>query len=215
VDTPSPLLHLAPTDRNVFSASLSGQLSILDPRLGYKPSASIRPVQAHSGGLNGADAQGNLICTWGWTHKGGHPLADVNVRLYDVRTLRALPTVSFAAGPAFCLLHPTDPSKMIISSQQGMVQIVDLTSSTPGAFQQLDVNSFVTSMALSPAGDYLAFGDADGQVHLWTTHDVTESAPRNQDGTIALPPFNGYSGVKPEWPDAPDPPPAVTWDDKT
>ena len=103
---------------------------------------------------------------------------------------------------------------MIVSSQQGMIQTFDLSSGSPGSYQQLDVNSFVTSMALSPAGDYLAFGDADGQIHLWTSHDVSESA-RNEDGSISLPPFNGYSGVKPEWPDTPEAPPAITWDDKT
>lgn len=85
-----------------------------------------------------------------------------------------------------------------------MVQLIDLASGTPGAFQQLDVSSYVTSMALSPMGDYLAFGDADGGVHLWTTNDATN-----------LPPFNAYQGVKPEWPDTPEAPPTINWDDKT
>ena len=205
VDTPSPILYLSTANRAVVSAALSGQVSLLDPRAGLKPAANTTPVQAHTGGLNGADAQGNLICTWGWTHMAGHPLPDPFVKLYDVRTLRALPPISFPSGPAFCVLHPTDPSKLVISSQQGMIQSVDLTGQSSGGFQQLDVGSYVTSMALSPAGDYLAFGDADGQVHLWTSNDISES----------LPPFNAYEGVKPEWPDNPAPPPAVTWDDTT
>ena len=193
---PSPILHLSPLQRTVFSASLSGQMSMLDPRTGFKTTST---VQAHTGGLNGADAQGHLVCTWGWTHMAGHPLPDPLVRLYDVRTLRALPPISFPAGPAFCLLHPTDPSRLVISSQQGMLQLVDLNSSDH--FQQLDVNSYIVSMTLSPGGDYLAFGDADGHAHLWTTHE-----------TGYLPPFNAYEGVKPEWPDASDPPPAIPWD---
>jgi PAB-dependent poly(A)-specific ribonuclease subunit 2 len=66
-------------------------------------------------------------------------------------------------------------------------------------------------MALSPLGDYLAFGDADGQLHLWTMHDTTP----DPSGHLALPPLNGYEGVKPEWPDSTEPPPQIPWDDKT
>lgn len=186
-------------------------MSILDPRTYFKPASNITPVQAHTGGLSGADANGHIVCTWGWTHVQGHPVADPLVRLYDVRMLRALPPVSFPAGPAFALLHPTDSTKLVISSQQGMLQIADLSASSQASFLQLDVNTYVTSMALSPLGDYLAFGDADGQLHLWTMHDTTP----DPSGHLALPPLNGYEGVKPEWPDSTEPPPQIPWDDKT
>lgn len=147
--------------------------------------------------------------------RSGHPLPDPLVRVYDVRTLRPLPPISFPSGPSFALLHPTDTSKIFISSQQGMMQVYDMSSSTSGHFQQLDVSSYVISMALSSAGDYLAFGDADGQVHLWTTHSTGDDAARNEDGSISLPPFNSYEGVKPDWPDAPIMPPSIAWDEKT
>lgn len=137
------------------------------------------------------------------------------VKLYDVRTLRALPPISFPSGPAFCLLHPTDSSKVIISSQTGLLQVIDMSGSTNNQYQQLDVNSYITSMTLSPGGDYLAFGDADGQLHLWTIHETGENASRGEDGGLDLPPFNGYEGIKPEWPDAVDPPASIAWDEKT
>ncbi|WVR04297.1 PAB-dependent poly(A)-specific ribonuclease subunit PAN2 [Kwoniella sp. DSM 27419] len=216
IDHTSPIVHLAPLHRSVLSAGMSGQVSILDPRTGFKLAAGINPVQAHTGGLSGADAQGNLVCTWGWTHMQGHPLPDPLVRIYDVRTLRPLPPISFPAGPAFVLLHPSDSSKVIISSQQGMLQTVDMTVGSAGStFQQLDVNSYVTSMSLSSRGDYLAFGDADGQLHLWTTHDTGETAQVDESGQMILPPFNGYEGVKPEWPDAPEPLPPIAWEEST
>ena len=84
-----------------------------------------------------------------------------------------------------------------------------------GTFQQLDINSYITSMTLSPHGDYLAFGDADGQLHLWAIHDISETAERNKDGSFELPPFNGYEGIKPEWPDQVVAPPAMEWTDTT
>lgn len=68
MDPPSPVVHLAPLSRNVVSSSLNGQITVLDPRTGFKPAANIVPVRAHTGGLNGADAQGHVVCTWGWTH---------------------------------------------------------------------------------------------------------------------------------------------------
>lgn len=86
------------------------------------------------------------------------------------------------------------------------MQTVDL-GTNPGGYQQLDA-SYVTSMALSPLGDYLAFGDAEGQLHLWTTHDTA-------DVNGAKPPFNGYEGLKPEWPDQVDPPTTAPFDDFT
>jgi PAB-dependent poly(A)-specific ribonuclease subunit 2 len=90
-----------------------------------------------------------------------------------------------------------------------MLQAIDLSSGTPGGYQQLDVNSYVTCMSISPTGEYLAFGDADGQLHLWTT----KAASGGED--VALPPFNGYEGIKPEWVDASDPPPVVEWTETT
>ncbi|WRT65143.1 uncharacterized protein IL334_002085 [Kwoniella shivajii] len=220
IEHSSSIVHLAQSNRSVISAGMSGQISLLDPRTGFKVSNTTSPVQAHTGGLSGADTQGWLVCTWGWTHMQGHPMPDPLVKIYDVRTLRPLPPISFPAGPAFALLHPTDSSKMVISSQQGMLQSVDMsmgTGSTGSTFQQLDVNSYVTTMALSPKGDYLAFGDADGHLHLWTTHETGENSllDLDENGQIVLPTFNGYQGVKPEWPDTIDPPPSIVWEDTT
>lgn len=212
-ESPSTVVHLGTLQRSIVCASGSGQVSILDPRTGFRQDARISPVQAHTGGMSGADAQGNIVATWGWTHMQGHPVPDTLVRLYDTRTLRALPPISFSAGPAFVLLNPTDPSKLVIAGQQGMIQVAD-TSTGTNEFQQLDVNSFITSMTQSPRGDYLVFGDGDGQLHLWTTHDTVDGQ-LDDHGNLVLPPFNGYEGVKPEWPDHVAPPPPIAWDDNT
>lgn len=207
-------MHLGTLQRTIVCASGSGQVSILDPRIGFRQAANVAPVQAHTGGMSGADAQGNIVATWGWTHMQGHPLPDPLVRLYDTRTLRALPPISFASGPAFVNLNPSDPSKLVIASQQGMLQVADMSTSA-NEFQQLDVSSYITSMALSPRGDYLVFGDGDGQLHLWTQHDTSDGAALDANGNLDLPPFNGYEGIKPEWPDQVEPPPPIPWDDGT
>ncbi|CAK9784309.1 putative subunit of the Pan2p-Pan3p poly(A)-ribonuclease complex [Cutaneotrichosporon oleaginosum] len=213
-ESPSTVVHLGTLQRNIVCASGSGQVSLLDPRIGFRPAANVLPVQAHTGGMSGADTQGHIIATWGWTHMQGHPLPDQLVRLYDTRTLRALPPISFSAGPAFVLLHPSDSSKVVIASQSGMLQVADMSASS-NEFQQLDVSSYITSMALSPRGDYLVFGDGEGQLHLWTQHDTGDGAVVDANGNLDLPPFNGYEGIKPEWPDPVEPPPPIAWDEGT
>ncbi|WVQ76650.1 PAB-dependent poly(A)-specific ribonuclease subunit PAN2 [Cryptococcus sp. DSM 104548] len=216
IDHSSAVVKLAPLHRTVLAAGLSGQVTVLDPRTGFKAAQNVNPVQAHTGGLSGADVQDNIVATWGWTHMQGHPLPDPLIRLYDVRALRPLPPISFPSGPAFVLLHPTSSSHLVAASQQGMLQTIDM-SLGPSAtvFQQLDVSSYLTSMALSSRGDYLTFGDADGQLHVWTTQETGENAAVDENGALALPPFNGYDGVKPDWPDPVDPPPAVEWTSNT
>ncbi|KAL0243535.1 PAB-dependent poly(A)-specific ribonuclease subunit PAN2 [Cryptococcus tetragattii IND107] len=216
IENSSPVVKLAPLHRTVLAAGLSGQVTVLDPRTGFKAAQNISSVQAHTGGLSGADVQGNIVATWGWTHMQGHPLPDPLIRLYDVRALRPLPPISFPSGPAFALLHPSSSSHIVVSSQQGMLQTIDMSlGPSASVFQQLDVSSYVTSMALSSRGDYLAFGDADGQLHVWTTNETGEKAALDENGSIVLPPFNGYEGVKPEWPDQVDPLPTIAWEDST
>jgi hypothetical protein len=72
-------------------------------------------------------------------------------------------------------------------------------------------------MAMSVQGDYAAFGDMDGQVHLYTSQDIGENSPNLDDhGMLKLPPFNGFDGgVKVEWPDVALPPPQIQWTDET
>lgn len=68
IENSSPVVKLAPLHRTVLAAGLSGQVTVLDPRTGFKAAQNISPVQAHTGGLSGADIQGNIVATWGWTH---------------------------------------------------------------------------------------------------------------------------------------------------
>ena len=139
-------------------------------------------------------------------------MPDTLVKMYDVRTLRALPPISFPAGPAFCALHPNDTSKIFLASQQGALECVDLTAGTLSELVQLDVQSYLTALAISPMGDYLVFGDADGSVHVWTSHETNVD---QHEGAPYYPPFNGYDGFKPEVADAPEPPKVVHWTNTT
>lgn len=69
---------------------------------------------------------------------------------------------------------------------------------------QLDVTSYLTSAAVSPTGAYMAFGDAEGTIHLLTAAD--------EEGSL---PFNGFDGQPIEWADTPEPLADIEWTDST
>jgi PAB-dependent poly(A)-specific ribonuclease subunit 2 len=64
--------------------------------------------------------------------------------------------------------------------------------------------AYLSSAAISPSGAYMAFGDADGTIHLITAAE--------EDGSI---PFNGFDGRPIEWADTPEPLPLIKWTDST
>jgi len=72
-------------------------------------------------------------------------------------------------------------------------------------FIQLDVTSYISSLAVSPTGSYIAFGDSEGTVRISTAHETTE-----EEG-----PFNGFEGVPIEWYSEPEPLPEMDWDERT
>lgn len=153
------------------------------------------------------------------------PHPDPLVKLFDLRMLRPLAPMPFPTGPAFINVHPKKPSLLTITSAQGLVNIVDITKpSDGGEFHQvrphlcqfitpkcdldvplqIDVASYLSAVAISPDGSYMAFGDADGIIHTLTSTIDDERVP-----------FNGFEGKPIEWADAPEPLPDISWDDRT
>lgn len=59
---------------------------------------------------------------------------------------------------------------------------------------------------MSPTGEYLAFGDADGVIHLLSTSFGEDDHHH---------PFNGFDGQPIEWADAPEALPDIQWSDTT
>ena len=59
------------------------------------------------------------------------------MKIYDLRNMKALPPIPFSAGPAFINRFPNRPSTLAITSNQGLVQIVDTTNPTSNEFYQV------------------------------------------------------------------------------
>lgn len=72
-------------------------------------------------------------------YRQGRPFPDPLVKVYDTRTLRPLPPVPFSAGPAFIDLLPKRSATIMITSADGLVNIVDVSNVTNTEFYQVRV----------------------------------------------------------------------------
>ncbi|KAF8919283.1 PAB-dependent poly-A-specific ribonuclease subunit PAN2 [Mucidula mucida] len=202
---PSLITHMEFSHSSLISAGADGYLRNHDPRTGITRAAADSSVRAHPSGIQGLQISGNYIFTIGLQSRQGRPFPDHLVKVFDARTMRTLPPVPFSAGPAFLNLVPRRSSSVAVASTQGSVTIVDAANlNTTPEFYQIDTTSYLTSLALSPTGAYMAFGDADGIINLMTQVD--------EDGLV---PFNGFDGQPFEWPDTPAPLPDTEWTDST
>ncbi|PWN52754.1 hypothetical protein IE53DRAFT_366908 [Violaceomyces palustris] len=202
VSSEAPLLQLRKSARLICAGTVNGHIQLRDPR-------SLRVEQrlhAHPGGLVDMQADGNLVYSVGWTVRQGHPVPEPLVKVHDLRTMRPLVPIPFAApgGPALLAIHPKLSTTVIVSAPQGQFQIVDVGNPGEGRFFQMNSASFVSSLAMSPSADFIAFGEADGSVRLWSSSSDTTSLR-----------FNSFATSAPELPDVPEPPPYVSWTTET
>ncbi|KAE8226230.1 hypothetical protein CF319_g1142 [Tilletia indica] len=194
------LVKLRKSSRLVCAGASNGSIQLRDPRT-LKVE---HRLAAHAGGLIDLAVEGNMIYSVGWTVRLGHPVPDAFVKVHDIRANRALVPLAFAAqgGPALLAIHPKQNSTIFVTGPQGQFQVVDVNSPGEGLFFQTSTASFVTSMALSPSADFLAFGEADGSIRLWTTISQQEvelgSAIPDPEKRFCM-----YEAMEPEGPDVP------------
>lgn len=67
----------------------------------------------------------------------GRPYPDPLVKIYDLRNLKALPPIPFSTGPASITRFSNRPSTLAITSNQGLVQIVDTANPSMNEFYQV------------------------------------------------------------------------------
>ncbi|GAA5924433.1 hypothetical protein JCM10213_004576 [Rhodosporidiobolus nylandii] len=199
---PSPLnfLHLRRSAQLVGS-TMTGSLFLLDTRTPHISTGET--VLAHTGGISQLETEGNYIVTVGYTMRQGLPLPDPYLKLHDARYLRPLTPIPFPTPPAFVRFHPRLSGNVVVASSDGRVQMLDLKDVGKSTVFQVESPSMLTSMAISPTGEGLAFGDTEGYVHLWSA--------RPEEGEAKFCRFEGEI----EMPDPVDPPERITWRDDT
>ncbi|CUA74901.1 PAB-dependent poly(A)-specific ribonuclease subunit 2 [Rhizoctonia solani] len=190
VSSPFNVSHLAHVGTLLVSGTVDGMLRTHDFRTrGREDTAAESSCIAHTGGIQALEAAGNYIFTAGWGIRQSHPHAEHFVKVFDMRTLRPLSPIPFADLPSFIKVHPKKPTTLVVASSQGFVNVIDVAQ--PGG-----TPDFVPT--ISPEGDYVALGDAEGFVHLLS------SVPENTTEPV---PFNGFEGEPVVWahkPDLPD-----------
>lgn len=94
-------------------------------------------------------------------------------------------------------------STVIVAAPQGSWQIVDMNNPGEASFFHLPTNSILTSLCMAPSAEYVAFGEADGGLRLWSS-DNTAMQLSHPDTLTAAPKFNTFNTSPPDFPDAPD-----------
>ncbi|KAI6151085.1 ubiquitin carboxyl-terminal hydrolase-domain-containing protein [Pisolithus tinctorius] len=201
----SVITHLQFSLSNLLSASIDGYVRVHDPRTGIRRENGEGSVQAHSSGVQDLQVTGNFFFTVGRSIRRGHEFPDPLVKVYDLRSMRPLPPIPFSEGPAFINLVPKHSSSLVVTSAQGLVNVVDVSDATNiSGFYQLETTAYITSVALSSSGSFIGFGDAAGDIHLLTAADESSELY-----------FNGFEGQPIEHADVPEPLPDITWTDST
>lgn len=122
----------------------------------------------------------------------------------------------FAApgGPALIDIHPRLSSTILVAASQGSWQTIDMNSPGEGAFYHIPPvhsHSHLTSMSFSPSGEYIAFGESDGTVRLWSTAEAAASL-NHPEGQLNAPKFNPFATSPPDLADPPEPLPRnIDW----
>ncbi|KAF8889778.1 WD40-repeat-containing domain protein [Gymnopilus junonius] len=204
IPTASVLTHLELSHSMLISGSMDGYLRIHDTRTGMARGGGAENVtKAHARSIQGLETAGNFIFTIGMGERQSRPFPDPLVKIYDLRTMRPLPPIPFSAGPAFIHALPNRTSSIAIISNQGLINIVDVSNiSAFNEFYQLDIATYITSTSISPSATYMAFGDAEGTIHLMSQ-------------AVGDTPFNGYEGQPVPWADTPSPLPDIQWTQST
>ena len=161
-------------------------LSLFDTR-DFSP---VRSLPGHSGGSRRLIIKGDRLVSIGYTvppsagSLDGSILAsagraDQLVKIYDLRTFRALPPLLFSlgGGPADAAFLPNFSSTLLVAGVTGVWQMVDAEAGLPDAHAyQVEMSAepltglraSIAAMTMSSTGDLLFFGDSAGGVHQWT-----------------------------------------------
>lgn len=200
-----------------------GAVEIFDPAA----NTSVKCFAGLSGALLDMDVKGNYVATCGYLARsrrlnelGPGPahaveyMVDPLVNLYDLRMMRALPPVPFAAGANHVRFHPKLANIIIVAALLGQLQFIDITDSLAVHIYHADVldpaplallttqppQAYLDNLCVSENGEFLAFNDSRRHVHLWSL--------------AALGNFLNFPS-KLEQPDPPaEPVPPATLDDK-
>lgn len=161
----------------------SGGIDLLDPL----SDGIVKSFPGHSGTISAMDTRGYNLVTVGKSRRFNSLYADPFVNVYDLRMMQQLPPVSFskgttmgAGGADFVQLHPLLPTVVLVGSQSGSFDFVDLVNPTLRT-QFVHPIQPIKDMKLSPNGDHLIFVGNDNVMTTWSRSDDSNSFTSTPD----------------------------------
>ncbi|KAI9104701.1 ubiquitin carboxyl-terminal hydrolase-domain-containing protein [Phlyctochytrium arcticum] len=177
--------------RVIVCGSTTGRVSLRDPRTLREE----HTLLAHAGGISDLDISGNILVTCGFSLRNNQMIPDPMIKIFDIRTNRALPPLPCPSCPSYVQFHPQMTSTLLAATQTGQFQICDVSNTADIGFYQANVNGYLNSVSFSSSGNLLGFGDSSGVVSIWS------------DGADYR--VNAFSRMT-EFADPPAPPPNLT-----
>ncbi|KAI8898850.1 ubiquitin carboxyl-terminal hydrolase-domain-containing protein [Globomyces pollinis-pini] len=147
----------------------SGHISFRDPTT-FKQEHSI---EFHSGGISSLDISGFYLVTTGCSIRGSNLIPDPLIKVFDLRSLKFLPPLSFPDGPSLVRFHPNYTATILAATPTGRLRMIDINDKTQSKsqFYQSDVSGYLTSMEFSSSGELFALGDSFGAIQMWYQRD--------------------------------------------
>nr|KAJ3418423.1 poly(A)-specific ribonuclease [Polyrhizophydium stewartii] len=152
--------------RLLVHATASGQVLLRDP----KTMRAEHTIQAHAGGIADIDIIGSTLVTCGFFVRNGSPMVDPLVKIYDMRMMRPLAPIPFAAGASFVRFNPRIPTLVFSFAQSGKMQICDIMSPnyTSVTFLRAEVPGLLTGVDVSSSGEAFALADSASGISVWS-----------------------------------------------
>lgn len=169
----------------------TGTVDLLDPT----SNRTIKSFNAHSASISAMDLRDNTLVTVGKSKRFYNLYADPFVNVYDLRTMRQLPPVSFSKGTTmgsggadFVQLHPLLPTVMIVASSSGSFDFIDLSNPTLRT-QYVHPCQSIKKLCLSPNGDVLGILEADNHLDTWRRSSNNMGMFTNTPEMLAYPDY--------------------------
>ncbi|KAI8910963.1 ubiquitin carboxyl-terminal hydrolase-domain-containing protein [Gorgonomyces haynaldii] len=133
----------------------------------------ISEIPAHTGGISSMDMSGNYMITTGFSSRNGSLVVDPLIKLYDLRTNKALPPLPCSIGPHLVKFSPLSTDIVFASNALGSIQQLHVSPSEQhhNKFMQADISGYLTTMDISSTSEMLLVGDSYGTFQLWAAHD--------------------------------------------
>ncbi|KAJ3140255.1 poly(A)-specific ribonuclease [Geranomyces variabilis] len=182
--------------RVICCGTATGRVVLRDPRT----LKAEHFIQTHTGTISDLDISGNIMVTCGFSARAGKLAADKMIKVWDIRTMRALAPIPFPSVPNYLRFHPRLSSTVVAAAQNGQFQISNAANTAEASFYQANFSGFLNAVDFSSSGEALVLADSQGVVSIWSEKD---------DSSV------NFASRPSEFADAPAPRPDIIIDDES